>query len=361
MTRHASGHVSALTGLRGVAVGLVVAAHAHVDHLSAGLFGVDVFFVLSGYLITGVLLSLTPFDGRRWGTFLGRRAARLLPALAVTLVALAGWALVLGDAGTCLALAATHSMDLPISGASQCPGPFHITWSLAAEEQFYLLWPALVVVLARLTARRAAAWCFAGYAGLWAVAEVVAHTAPQAAEWWNYFPTGRPSALLLGSGLAFLLPLRGHGRRLPPGLSRVAVPALLVGLVLTGVLLELPSGPREVLLGPLVAVPTTLLVAALVSVPGHGLGRSRALVWLGEVSYCLYLVHVLALHLVRRVQGDDALLTNAAGVVLALLGAWALHRWVEQPVRTLGYAWLNRREAVHNARTDDLQAPTLVG
>ena len=354
-------HVRALTGLRGVAVGLVVAAHAHVDHLSAGLFGVDVFFVLSGYLITGVLLGLAPFDGRRWGMFLGRRAARLLPALAVTLVALAGWAVVLGDAGTCLALAATHTMDLPLGSAQHCPGPFHITWSLAAEEQFYLLWPALVMGLSRLPARVAAAWCFLGYVALWLLSELVAVAAPAAAEWWNYFPTGRPSALLLGSGLAFLLPLRGHGLRLPVAMARFAVPALVGGLLVTGVLLELPSGPRQVLLGPLVAVPTTLLIAALVTVPGHGLGRSRALVWLGEVSYCLYLVHVLALHLVRRVQGDDALVTNAAGVALALLGAWALHRWVEQPARTAGYAWLQRREAVHNRRTDELQAPTLVG
>jgi peptidoglycan/LPS O-acetylase OafA/YrhL len=357
VTRPLPGRIRALTGLRGVAVALVVVAHAHVQHLSVGLFGVDVFFVLSGFLITHVLLELRPFGARRWGYFLGRRAARLLPALGITLVGLAAWALVIGNAGGCLALAATHTMDLPIGAAASCPGPFHITWSLAAEEQFYLLWPALVVVLCRLPARRAAACCVAAYVGAWLLSEIVSVGFPHAAGWWNYFPAGRPSALLLGAALAFRLPLHGRMPTLHVSARRLAVPLFLAGLVVTGVLVERDGGPQQVLLGPLVAVPATLLIAALVVTPGGVLGRSRVLVWLGDISYCLYLVHVLALHASRRMSGDDAVLTNVLGVLLALAAAWALHRVVEQPMRRRGYAWLSAREAARRS----VPAPTLVG
>jgi peptidoglycan/LPS O-acetylase OafA/YrhL len=358
-----SGRIAALTGLRGIAVALVVLAHAHVPSLGVGSYGVDVFFVLSGFLITNVLRDLAPFDGRAWAHFLGRRAARLLPALAVALIALAGWVLITGASGgaRCLALATTHTMDLPIGAASHCPGPLHITWSLAAEEQFYLVWPVLVVLLSRVTARRAALWCLAAYGGCWALSDLVARHHPHAAEWWSYFPPGRPSALLLGAALAFVLPLRAARLRvIPDAVARLAVPLFVAGVVTTAVLMAAEHGPRQVVLGPLVAVPATLLVAVLALAPagtGPALCRNRWLVWLGEISYSLYLVHVLALHVTRQVRADDSVLTNALGAGLALLAAWALHRFVEQPARLRGYAWLSRRERV----PDRMRRPTLVG
>ena len=358
-----SGRIAALTGLRGIAVALVVLAHAHVPNLGVGSFGVDVFFVLSGFLITNVLRDLAPFDGRSWRYFLGRRAARLLPALAVALVVLGGWVLVTdADGGLrCLALATTHTMDLPIGAATRCPGPLHITWSLAAEEQFYLVWPVLVVLLSKVTARRAALTCLAVYAGSWALSDLVARHHPHAAEWWNYFPPGRPSALLLGAALAFVLPLRAARlRAIPDGLARLAVPLFVAGVVTAAVLMAADHGPRQVVLGPLIAVPTTLLVAVLALAPagtGPALCRNRGVVWLGEISYSLYLVHVLALHVTRQLRADDSLLTNALGAGLALLTAWALHRFVEQPARLRGYAWLSRRETVPGV----IRTPTLVG
>lgn len=358
-----SGRISALTGLRGIAVALVVLAHAHVRHLGVGSFGVDVFFVLSGFLITNVLRDLAPFDARSWRYFLGRRAARLLPALAVTLVALIGWVLLTGAPGgaRCLALATTHTMDLPIGKATRCPGPLHITWSLAAEEQFYLVWPLAVVVLSRLPVRRAALACLAAYGGCWAVSDLVVQRHAPAAEWLSFFPSGRPSALLLGSALAFVLPLRAARLRvMPSAAARLAVPAFATGLVVTALLMAADQPPRQVLLGPLVAVPATLLVAVLALAPagtGPAVCRNRGLIWLGEISYSLYLVHVLALHLTRRLRDDDSVLTNSVGVIAAVLAAWALHRYVEQPFRRQGYAWLSRRESPPvPSRT-----PTLVG
>ena len=361
------GRIVALTGLRGIAVALVVLAHAHVGHLSVGLFGVDVFFVLSGFLITNVLRGLTPFGIRAWRFFLGRRAIRLLPPLAVTLVALAGWVL-LGDVPLgvrCLALAATHTMDLPVADATHCAGPLHITWSLAAEEQFYLVWPVAVVLLTRLPVRRAALACLSLYGACWALSDLVVRHDVQAAAWWNFFPPGRPSALFLGAALAFVLPLRGRpSRAFPVLVERLAVPVFAGGLLATGLLLAQDQAPRQVLLGPLVAGPAVALIAVLVLAPAGSaaaLCRRTALVWLGEISYCLYLVHALALHLARELLGDDSTLTNAVGIGLGLLAAWTLHRAVEQPVRTAGYAWLARREGRGEKTPEPVRTPTLVG
>ena len=340
-------HVRALTGLRGVAVLLVVLAHAHVPYLSTGLYGVDVFFVLSGFLITHLLVRLAGTSGVRRAqllSFLGRRAARLLPALAVTLLALVAWVLladVEGGVG-CLGLAATHTMNLPVGGAAQCAGPLHITWSLAAEEQFYLLWPLAVLALARLRKRTAAVTCLGAYAGLWGVSLAVAQHSDDMAGWWNFGPAGRPSALFLGAALAFAVPMHPRSRRLRG--TSAAVPLLVAGLVLTGWLLE--NDHRQVLLGPLVAVPAGVLLVALVTSPwsrASRLFRTGWLVWLGEVSYSLYLVHDLGLHVAHDALGTG-LLGNAVGVTGALAVAWALQRYVEQPARTKGYAWLAGRE-----------------
>lgn len=333
----ASEQFADLEGLRGLAIALVLLAHAHVPGLRVGLYGVDVFFVLSGFLITRTLMTWTSSGAdlrRRYVGFLLRRVARLVSALLVALLLVAGWVLVddVARGGTCLALAATYSMDLPVADARSCTGPLHITWSLAAEQQFYLLWPLVLVPLAG--SARPARRVLLAYGGLVAVGTSVVVIDPRVADWLNYFPLGRPLALLPGAALALAGPVRGRVR----GVIWL-VPA---GLVAVAVLL-----PRvtQVALGPRVAVPTALLVRDLRSGPSRvgALLGGRLLTHLGRISYSLYLVHLLALYVTRELV--PGLAGDVVGCVVALVAAELLYRGVEEPCRRRGYALLRRREA----------------
>ena len=146
----AGGHLPGLTGLRGIAVGLVVAYH--LGHLRGGFVGVDVFFVLSGFLITSLLLEDTPgtpADMVRWW---GRRVRRLTPAVAVTVLVVAiAFATSSGIALDGLAtLTWWQNWHLVAEGSpywSPSPSPLRHAWSLSIEEQVYLLWPPVLVGL----------------------------------------------------------------------------------------------------------------------------------------------------------------------------------------------------------------------
>ncbi len=161
-------HVPALDGLRGVAVAAVVVYHFAPARLPAGFLGVDLFFVLSGFLITTLLVHEVLDTGRiDLRAFWGRRARRLLPAALLTLVAITVVALVAGTRTAGLrtdVLAAlgygsnwhqvlTQQSYFDVFGA---PNPTKHFWSLAIEEQFYLLWPVLVAVGAAVILRHGA-------------------------------------------------------------------------------------------------------------------------------------------------------------------------------------------------------------
>ncbi len=158
-------HIPALDGLRGVAVAGVLVYHG--GHLQGGYLGVDLFFVLSGYLITSLLLHEWGGSGRiNLGNFWSRRARRLFPALLAVLVVVAAYAWLVatptdlgqirGDGfATLFYVANWHSI---FSGqsyfqASLAPSPLEHTWSLAIEEQFYLLWPLVVYGLLKVRNR----------------------------------------------------------------------------------------------------------------------------------------------------------------------------------------------------------------
>ena len=176
-------HLPALTGLRGVAVIGVVAYHLQLGWASGGYLGVDLFFVLSGFLISTLLLEEWSGKGRiDLAAFWGRRARRLLPALFLVVIALSLYLVlngVLGGPGanglvdlsglrgdaisTLLYVNNWHAIYAHQSYFAQfsAPSPLQHTWSLAIEEQFYLVWPLLVLVLLRVGRR---AWRGAGVA-----------------------------------------------------------------------------------------------------------------------------------------------------------------------------------------------------
>jgi peptidoglycan/LPS O-acetylase OafA/YrhL len=360
----ASGYLPGLDGLRAVAVLAVVAYHQDLAWAPGGFLGVDIFFVLSGYLITGILRADWDRRGRLGlRRFWLRRARRLLPALAVLVAAVCAAATVLdrgqlhglrADVAAAASytsnwwqLAADHSYFARFSA----PSLLQHLWSLAVEEQFYLVWPLLLALGLRHLPRRGLVLAIAGAAACSAVAMAVLYQ-PGADPSRVYLGTDTHAlGLLLGAALAVALPPerlaarpRARTRRLldaAGALSAAAVAAGIVGLD------QLGAATYRGGLG-LVAAATAGLVA-VAACPATRTARLLGvwpLRWLGARSYALYLWHWPVLVLARDALGPTA----AAGApvrvgTLALAVGLAAASWtlIEHPIRTRGLRACLRR------------------
>jgi peptidoglycan/LPS O-acetylase OafA/YrhL len=314
---------------------LVVAFHLGLSWARGGLVGVDVFFVLSGYLITSLLLAEREQHGRQdLARFWGRRARRLLPALCLLLVVLATVAAVDPRLVSPTALRVdglatlfyVQNWHLALQSARAqlaqvfSPSPLLQTWSLAIEEQFYLVWPlvvAAVAATARHRNRRSFHRRLAAVAAVGGLASVGTMAALSLAGWAPlpiyYDSAARAFELLIGAGLALAVPAAGRqrrGRSAPPpaGRRRAGSPEqaaarrrAAVGLVgLAAILTAAVAVPgvdaswlyRGGLLG--VALAAAALIGALARGPRSRLARAlswRPLVGLGRISYGVYLWH----------------------------------------------------------------------
>jgi peptidoglycan/LPS O-acetylase OafA/YrhL len=368
-TAAASPRSPGLDGLRALAVLAVIAFHEQLTAFPGGFLGVDVFFVLSGYLITDLLVTQwNRRAGLRLGSFWARRARRLLPALALMLVAVTAAAAVIepGQLATlrqALLGAVTYSSNWWQAVGHQSyfarfgpPDPLQHLWSLAIEEQFYLVWPLVLAAVLRFVAstrlRAAVAWAAAALSAAVMVAVYVPGTDPSRV----YYGTDtRSSALLIGSALALSWPLRRlqslareHAQALDAaGLAGIAVLSWAMG----------HFGGQDPAL-----YPYGLLIAALaaggVVLAAAGTGTvSRVLSWaplrwLGVRSYGIYLWHwpVIALTAAAlgRPAGTPLLWLAEAGLAVGLAAAsW---RWVEQPVIRDGFRATVRRRAIAMTR-----------
>ncbi|MGC4079225.1 MAG: acyltransferase family protein [Rubrivivax sp.] len=346
-------------GLRALAVVPVILFHAGLPGFGGGFVGVDVFFVISGFLITSIIAG--ELDTGRFSVagFYERRARRILPALFVVLAACLpfAWAWMLPrDLGAFAdSLAATagfasnvlfwRSADYFDSAAEL--KPLLHTWSLAVEEQYYLLFPPLLVLLWRLPRQRRLALLAALGAASLALAQWASRAAPTAAFY--LLPT-RGWELLVGS----LLALAGPTLTTPVQASRALAEtggALGLGLLAAAVFgfdRQTPF-PGAWALVPTLGAALLILCATPRTVAGRLLG-SRPLVGLGLLSYSAYLWHqpLLALARHRSLQPPGHVLL--AGVALASLGlAYASWRWVERPFRRPGR--FDRREVFMLAAT----------
>jgi peptidoglycan/LPS O-acetylase OafA/YrhL len=347
-----------IQGLRAVAVTMVVVYHLFPSRLHGGFVGVDVFFVISGFLITSHLVSQAPRTGGDLLAFWGRRIRRLLPAsllvLAVTMVG--SWALLPDTRWQSTALqiraAALYVVNWRLAhdavdylSQDAAASPVQHFWSLSVEEQFYLVWPILILLLgllAYVTRRRPMLWYAVGLGAvvvlslLWSIHETAAD--PAAA----YFVTWTRVWELGVGGLAALL-ARTELLASRAVLARTFAAAIgLIGMVAVGFGYD-ASTPFP---GWQAGVP--VLAAALViladaprwSLPVRILGM-RPVQWLGDVSYSVYLWHWPLIVLVPAARHHDRdALDNVAIIVLTLVLAAASKRWVEDGFRTA--AWMQR-------------------
>ncbi|MGY2130024.1 acyltransferase family protein [Blastococcus sp. SYSU DS0617] len=349
------GHFRAdIEGLRAVAVGLVLLAHV-AGWPAGGFIGVDVFFVISGFLITGLLLRERARTGRiSFRGFYVRRARRILPAAAATLTVtvLASWFLFLGGRFTQtvsdVLWAAFFGANITFARQSTDyfqeglpPSPVQHFWSLAVEEQFYLVWPVLILAIfavplarGRLRGPLTGAVLLAVSAASLAWSVHATAVSPDTA----YFSTFA-RAWELGAG-ALVAVAAAQLARIPGPLRAVLAWAGLAGVLLSAFVIS----PQTPFPGSAALLPilSAVLLVAFGAAPGGpraawALGSVPAR-YVGRISYSLYLWHWPVIVLLATVMAGDTVVFYATATALSLLLATVSFYAVEQPV--LHSRWL---------------------
>lgn len=318
--------------MRGLAILAVLCHHLWVPWARGGFAGVDLFFVLSGFLITTLLCEEWESTGSiRLGAFYLRRAFRLLPALLLVLACLMIYAATLAPPGKAsplvraAAVALFYSTNWFVAYRALPFGPLEHTWSLSIEEQYYVLWPGLLLLL--LSRRVPQAWILATLG-----ASIAASAAFRMLHWHVHHDHGRlyygsdsrADGLLLGSLTALLLSWDLLPRR--AGFGRWVLVAATAGLAAWTAWVVRGVSHNELHRGGFLVLDAAgvLLVVALVKSPRSLLGRAfefPVLVWIGKVSYGLYLWHFPIYFLADRLPYPGA---SAAGAVLRLAATFAV-------------------------------------
>lgn len=304
------GYQPALDGIRGVAVLAVILFHSGV--LPGGFLGVDAFFVLSGFLITTLLIKEQSDHGKiSAGGFYRRRALRLIPALSVLLILWLGFvhffrpSLLLETRKAELTTLFYCSNLVPVFKWNVWLGPLSHTWSLSIEEQFYLTWPLALVVMLRRRVSPVAMLCIT----------LSAATASSITRGWLWMIGGDPlrlyngldtraDALLIGCALGIAVSYRLVPRMMLDRGASLWTPALSILFLLPLLILADWRAPYLYLGGfTLVAFAVAVLVnSALIEPRASWLGilEWRWLVWIGRISYGLYLWHLPVFEVVKN-------------------------------------------------------------
>ncbi len=376
----AMGYQPGLDGLRAISVIAVVLYHAGFTWMQGGFFGVEVFFVVSGYLITSLLLDEREKQQRiSLEQFWMRRARRLLPALLTMLTAVAVWAVFFGSAEQ----QSTLKRDLPWSifyvgnwgqilgktpyFSSADPPLLRHLWSLAVEEQWYLIWPmvfvlAMTVGSGRLRSRGAA---FIGTSFALMVMTFALHGhLSNNALYLNTFT--RASGLLLGAGSAFVwrpwrsaTPSHDRGRRLDP----IGAGALTL-LICIMAAASLEAGYVYQWLLPVVSILAMIVIAVVVYPTSKGI-RSilgwKPLVEVGRRSYGIYLWH-WPIFVIGHVYHSASYPKFVIGIAVTVGISEACFRCVETPIRKgVLTRWLhNQRHAIGTDRTKRVRITSTV-
>ncbi|NVN53735.1 acyltransferase [Mycolicibacterium hippocampi] len=342
-----------IEGMRAIAVFLVILFHAYHLPFTAGFVGVDVFFVISGFLITSLLLREQTRVGRiSLSGFYARRTRRILPAstlvVLVTLFATYHWLgfiagnSVANDAKwTAIFGANLHFgwVRTDYFGAQSPPSPLQHMWSLGVEEQFYAVWPGLLLIVALLARgaryRRvlaAAVSVIIAASLIWSVAQTSVN------QTWAYFsPLTRAWELALGALVAVLAPSIA---RLRPAWAAQALAVLgLAGIFISAIVFTSETRyPGYAAILPVVG--SAVLIAAGCANQETFVGRilsARPMQWVGARSYSLYLWHWPLLIIPAQYAGRDlSVLENTGLVLVTVVASAATYRLVENPVRRAG-------------------------
>ena len=393
-------YLPGLDGLRAIAVVAVMVYHANSTWLGGGYLGVEVFFVISGYLITLLLIA----EHERTGTidlknFWIRRFRRLLPALFVMMLLLTVWvALLKSEAlgklrGDVIAGTAYVSNWYQIwTGAGYSAGsdfaPLRHLWSLAVEEQFYLIWPIVMLAFVRVGSRRIAGigrWLFLAAVAITVVVAFLNHTGPQQnpeftpEAYWTIFgrqisipdalylsTISRAGGLLLGAAFAMIwrpaAVMRGPLRNKNALFDAFAFAGFVVlGLMSWFVVFQPDQGVGFLFQGGLFV--TGIATLAIIAAVTHQRGVTGkilslpVLLWIGTRSYGLYLYHWPIYQIVRNIAANKLQLHE---FVLAMVATCIItelsYRYIETPIRQgkLGEMWKRRRAGVpvHTSLTD---------
>ena len=335
-----------IEGLRAVAVLLVLAYHARIPGFPGGYIGVDVFYVVSGFLITGLIVRELHATGRvDLLTFYARRARRLLPAaLVVIALTVIASAIVLPplrvpDVAADGAAAALYVSNIRFAAqatdylqAELDPSPLLHFWSLGVEEQFYLFWPALLLLVAGRGTNIRRIGLVVGIVALLSFALGVVWTDSDAPLAFFLLPA-RAWELAVGAALAI-----GVARlsRIPISLTPVVVGAGLALIVIGAVIFDTDTPfPGTAALLPVIG--TALVISGGIPQPLNPMSRLvsvRPMRWIGGISYSLYLWHWPLLVLPAAAAGSDLPLPARLGLVaLTFVLADASRRWIEDPIR----------------------------
>ncbi len=401
-------YLPGLDGMRALAVVAVMIYHANSDWLKGGFLGVEVFFVISGYLITLLLISEKERtnDVDMKGFWI-RRARRLLPALFVMLFMLTIWTALFerstlgklrGDVVAALTYSSNWYQVYTGQGYSAANdfAPLRHLWSLAVEEQFYLIWPIVMVLLLRVGSRRVAdlsRWLFGVALAITILLALLYHQGPIGTAqvtpeaYWHIFGRDiakadflylstftRAGGLLLGSAFAMVWrpvalirgPLRERGPLLDGfGAAGLAVLALMMWSV--GFVGSRGADPLLFRGGFFLSAIATLAVIAAVTHPRTLTGRALSvpvLVWVGLRSYGLYLYHWPVYQLMRHIAGKhmkfhEFLIAMAITLVITELS----YRYIETPIRkgALGRSWAKVRDDRDPGRRKAVLAGAFVG
>jgi peptidoglycan/LPS O-acetylase OafA/YrhL len=334
-------------GLRAWAILAVVAFHAAPKLVPGGFVGVDVFFVISGFLITGIVRRGIAEQSFRFAQFYTRRALRLFPALLIVLVSVSLFgrlalfddeqarlgAEVVGGAGFAanfVLLDATRYFD----PEARLKPLLHL-WSLGVEEQFYLVWPAMLVASAR---RRIPFALLIGSLGPASFALNVWLTwrSPPSAF---FLPFGRFWEFLVGAAASAAMPaLEGARAKVTPRLGDAAAVAAHLAILYAALRFD----EAHAFPGARVLLPVLGAALALVAGPGAWMNRvltsSKPIVWIGLVSYPLYLWHwPLLSFLDITTEGVNPAAGRLALIAVAFALAALTWRFVERPARFGGH------------------------